>query len=107
MPVAALVQAGALFGIADGSVRVALHRLQADGRVESDERGQYRLGAAAAPGQSVVAGWRELDRRTRPWSRRWIAGHTDITPPRPARLDPAAPALRPLRFHAVPRPLHP
>jgi phenylacetic acid degradation operon negative regulatory protein len=94
MPVAALCQAGALFGIAEGSVRVALHRLQADGRVESDERGQYRLGAAAAPVQSVVAGWRDLDRRTRPWNGRWIAVHPDAPRRRRARIDPAARALR-------------
>src|SRR5262245_22418403 len=94
MPVAALVQAGALFGIAEGSLRVALHRLQAEGRVESDERGQYRLGAAAAPVQSVVEGWRELDRRTKPWSGRWIAVHAQAARRRRTRVDPAAHALR-------------
>jgi phenylacetic acid degradation operon negative regulatory protein len=101
MPVAALVQAGALFGIAEGSMRVALHRLQADGRVESDERGQYRLGAAAAPVQSVVAGWRELDRRTRPWNGRWIAVHADTARRRRARIDPAARALRLFGFEPL------
>ena len=64
---------------------MALHRLQAEGRVESDERGQYRLGAAAAPVQSVVAGWRELDRRTRAWNGRWIAVHAARAAPRVAR----------------------
>ncbi|MGI9591183.1 MAG: PaaX family transcriptional regulator, partial [Myxococcota bacterium] len=49
MPVAALVEAAALFGIAEGSLRVALSRLLAEGRVERDERGAYRLGPAAAP----------------------------------------------------------
>ncbi len=101
MPVAALVQAGALFGIADGSVRVALHRLLAEGRVESDERGQYRLGAAAAPVQSVVASWRELDRRTRPWNGRWIAVHADTARRRRARIDPAARALRLFGFELL------
>ena len=38
MPVAALVQAGALFGIAEGSVRVARQRLQADGGARLPER---------------------------------------------------------------------
>ncbi len=101
MPVAALVQAGALFGIAEGSTRVALHRLQADGRVESDERGQYRLGAAAAPVQSVVAGWRELDRRTRSWNGRWIAVHADTVRRRRPRIDPAARALRLFGFEPL------
>jgi phenylacetic acid degradation operon negative regulatory protein len=106
MPVAALCQAGALFGIADGSVRVALHRLQGEGRVESDERGQYRLGAAAAPVQSVVAGWRDLDRRTRAWSGRWIAVHAGA-PRRPrTRIDPAAQALRLFGFEPLAADLH-
>jgi len=101
MPVAALCQAGALFGIADGSVRVALHRLLAEGRVESDERGQYRIGAAAAPVQSVVAGWRDLDRRTRAWDGRWIAVHTAASPRRRARIDLAAQALRLFGFEVL------
>ena len=103
MPVAALCQAGALFGIAEGSVRVALHRLQAEGRVESDERGQYRL--AAAPVQSVVAGWRDLDRRTRAWSGRWIAVHGDMARRR-ARIDPGARALRLFGFEPLAPHLH-
>ena len=101
MPVAALCQAAALFGIADGSVRVALHRLQAEGRVESDERGQYRLGAAAAPVQAVVAGWRDLDRRTRAWNGRWIAVHGDVARRSRTRIDPAARALRLFGFESL------
>jgi phenylacetic acid degradation operon negative regulatory protein len=101
MPVAGLIQAGALFGIAEGSMRVALHRLQADGRVENDERGSYRLGAAAAPMRSVVAGWRDLDRRTRPWNGRWIAMHADTARRRRARIDPAARALRLFGFEQL------
>jgi phenylacetic acid degradation operon negative regulatory protein len=101
MPVAALCQAGTLFGIAEGSVRVALHRLQSEGRVESDERGQYRLGAAAAPVQSVVAGWRDLDRRTRAWNGRWIAVHATAPRRRRTRIDPAAQALRLFGFEPL------
>jgi phenylacetic acid degradation operon negative regulatory protein len=100
MPVAALVQAGALFAIAEGSIRVALHRLLADGRVESDERGQYRLGAAAAPVQSIVAGWRELDRRTRPWNGRWIGVQGAPAAPHSAQ------ALRMLGFERLAPRLH-
>jgi phenylacetic acid degradation operon negative regulatory protein len=101
MPVAALVQAADLFGIAEGSLRVALHRLQVEGRVESDERGRYRFGAAAAPVQSVVAGWRDLDRRTRSWNGRWIAVHADTARRRRAKIDPAARALRLFGFEAL------
>jgi phenylacetic acid degradation operon negative regulatory protein len=72
MPVRSLVEAAALFGIADGSVRVALTRLCADALVERDERGLYRLGQAAAPVQGRVAGWRDLEARLQAWSGGWI-----------------------------------
>lgn len=72
MPVRALVEAAALFGIAEGSVRVALTRLLAEEMVERDERGLYRLGAAALPVRSRVAAWRDLEGRLRAWSGGWI-----------------------------------
>jgi phenylacetic acid degradation operon negative regulatory protein len=82
MPVGALVAAGELFGIPGGSVRVALARLLAAGRIARDERGQYRLGSAALPIQQHVSGWRELDRRGVAWDGRWIGVHL---PPAGAR----------------------
>ena len=72
MPVRALVAAAALFGIAEGSVRVALTRLLGAGLIERDDRGLYRLGQAAAPVQRRVAAWRELDAQLLPWSGGWI-----------------------------------
>ena len=42
LPVGRLVRAGALFGIAEGTVRTALSRMAAAGEVEADE-GWYRL----------------------------------------------------------------
>ncbi|HVN40320.1 MAG TPA: PaaX family transcriptional regulator [Myxococcota bacterium] len=75
MPVAALVEAAALFGLAPGTIRVALARLLASGRVERDVRGRYRLGAAAAPVQSVVQGWRGLEGRSVPWDGSWWTVH--------------------------------
>ena len=101
MPVAALVQAGALFEIAEGSIRVALHRLLADRRLERDERGHYRLGAAAAPVQSVVARWREIDRRTRPWNGRWIGVQAPAAAPRRRTAQRATQALRLLGFELL------
>lgn len=94
MPVAALVKAGGLFGLAEGSLRVALTRLAADGRVERDERGSYRLGAAAAPVQGVVGGWRTLDRRLRPWRGPWWAVQRPERALRGAAGRRAAQALR-------------
>jgi phenylacetic acid degradation operon negative regulatory protein len=73
MPVAALVEAGGIFGIQGGSLRVALARLLADGRIERDGRGRYRLGAASAPVDSLVRSWRHPERRIRPWSGTWLA----------------------------------
>jgi len=72
MPVRALVEAAALFEIAEGSVRVALTRLLAEGLVERDERGEYRLGANAAPIRDRVATWRDLSAQLRSWSGGWI-----------------------------------
>ena len=72
MPVRALVEAADLFGIAEGSVRVALTRLLAEEMIERDERGLYRLGTAQ-PVRSRVAAWRDLGARLRVWSGEWIA----------------------------------
>jgi len=72
MPVRALVESAALFEIAEGSVRVALTRLLAEGLVERDERGAYRLGTAAAPIRDRVATWRDLGAQLRAWSGAWI-----------------------------------
>ena len=77
MPVAALVEAGALFGLAENNVRVALARLLAAGTVERDERGCYRLGPATDAVNRQVASWRTIDQRLRPWTAgRWLAVHT-------------------------------
>jgi phenylacetic acid degradation operon negative regulatory protein len=72
MPVRALVGAAALFGVAENNLRVALARLLASGRIERDERGQYRLGASAAAVRRQVAAWRTVEERVRPWPGTWI-----------------------------------
>jgi phenylacetic acid degradation operon negative regulatory protein len=106
MPVAALVQAGALFSLAEGSIRVALSRLLADGRIERDERGHYRLGAASEPVQSLVAGWRQLDRRTRAWDGRWIGVQAPTGSARRGAARDVARALRLLGFEPLSPGLH-
>ncbi len=73
MPIAALVAAGELFGIPEGSLRVAVTRLVRSGRVERDERGSYRLGPAAVAVDREVRRWRRLEEQTRRWNGRWIA----------------------------------
>jgi len=76
MPVRALVAAGAVFGISNESIRVALVRLCTHGTIERNERGQYRIAAAAQPVQSHVASWTRIDERVVPWRGGWIGVHT-------------------------------
>jgi phenylacetic acid degradation operon negative regulatory protein len=76
MPVRALVAAGVLFSISDNSVRVALARLLAEGLIERDERGAYRLGPRAQAVSRQVTSWRKLDSRLRRWTGGWLAVHT-------------------------------
>jgi len=75
MPVRALVEAGSDFGMANSSVRVALARLLAQERVESDARGRYRLGVAADAVSHAVRNWRKLDEQVVDWRGGWIAVH--------------------------------
>lgn len=100
MPVGALVEAGALFGITGNTIRVTLARQLAAGQVARDERGQYRLGGDAAPVERRVRSWRELDRATRPWSGGWIGVHDGAAPGGRRRTDAdRARALRLFGFH--------
>jgi phenylacetic acid degradation operon negative regulatory protein len=73
LPVRALVAAGALFGIHENALRVALARLRATALVESDEPGWYRLGPGAQPIDRRTRSWRSVERTLRPWAGGWIA----------------------------------
>jgi phenylacetic acid degradation operon negative regulatory protein len=75
MPVRALIAGGALFGIEENSLRVALARLLVAGTLERDERGEYRLGERAQAVQRQVVSWRRLEERLRPWQGGWIGVH--------------------------------
>ena len=103
MPVQALVESAALFGIASGSVRVALTRALADGLVERDERGRYRLGEASRAVQERVAAWRRLEARVRPWSGAWIAVVATRRPGSGAARRRSERALRLLGFRELER----
>jgi len=85
MPVGALVEAGALFGLAGGTLRVALARLVAAGHVERDARGRYRLGERAAPIQRAIVGWRNPTGQTHSWDGTWWGVHTPAAPARAER----------------------
>ena len=69
---ASLVAAGKLLGVADGSVRVALTRLVADGTLAVTERGVYRLGGGAIAVNREVTSWRQLERQVRRWDGSWV-----------------------------------
>jgi phenylacetic acid degradation operon negative regulatory protein len=80
MPVRALVAAADTFGIAQESLRVALARLLANGLVQRDERGLYRLAEKTRPIQSQVESWTEIEQRVVPWSGAWVVVHTGGLP---------------------------
>ena len=80
LPVAALVAAAELFGIRENALRVAIARLLAAGRIARDERGRYRLGAAAEAVDRRVLGARRADERTLPWQGGWWMVHAGRLP---------------------------
>ncbi|MGH8461097.1 MAG: PaaX family transcriptional regulator C-terminal domain-containing protein [Stenotrophobium sp.] len=69
------VNACALFGVRENSVRVALARLTAAGLIEAAGRGSYQLGPQAEGLAGDVAHWRSSEKRVRPWKGDWIAVH--------------------------------
>ena len=75
-PVRALVRAAALFGIGENRLRVTLARLLAEGRLERDERGRYRLGPATAAVSERIHSWRGMEESVAPWTGAWVAVHT-------------------------------
>ena len=93
VPVGALVRAGAIFDLGENCVRVALARLRTRGLVESDERGLYRLGAAAHAVNRQVRSWRSIEDAVGPWDGSWIA--VDHEPVRGDRSAFGAAALLP------------
>ncbi|MBX3125838.1 MAG: hypothetical protein KF718_03950 [Polyangiaceae bacterium] len=73
IPIRVLVLAGAPFGLSDNAVRVATTRLLAAGKVESDERGRYRLASDTDALTHHVERWRSGEAQRRPWSGQWLA----------------------------------
>jgi len=73
LPVSTLVRVSELFGLSANALRVAVTRLVADGMLESDERGSYRLGPSAVSLHEHVEDWRRGEARARPWKGEWLA----------------------------------
>jgi phenylacetic acid degradation operon negative regulatory protein len=104
MPVRALIAAGELFGIDANALRVALARLVSAGLVESDERGAYRLGAAAGSVSAHVGSWRTIEDRVRTWDGAWVGVLlTSIPRAARARVRSTERALRFLGFRHLDR----
>jgi len=82
VPVGALVRAASILGIGENSLRVALARLRGRGLVESDERGLYRIGAAAQAVNRQVGSWRSVEDRVRRWDGSWVAVQGGLGPRR-------------------------
>ncbi|MEB2317369.1 MAG: PaaX family transcriptional regulator [Pseudomonadota bacterium] len=80
LSVHALCRAGRLFGIRDGTIRVALTRLQRQGKIASTGRAHY----AFAPGASALSrrleDWSRHFERPRAWNHRWIGIHDTGVP---------------------------
>ena len=73
LTVAALCQAAEICGVRPQNVRVALNRLQRQGKVDSPERGLYRLDTGGNGLFAEVANWLRREQRAVPWQGGWAA----------------------------------
>ena len=95
LPVAVLIDRGAIFGIEPAAVRVALGRLVRDGMAQQPKRGIYALGPRATTLHAKARSWMQVEKRVQPWTGAWIVvlthslGRTDR-----ARLQRCERALR-------------
>lgn len=67
------VAAGALFGIDQSSVRVALGRLVKDGSLQQSGRGLYQLGSRGGALHRLVRNWARVESSVKPWTGQWLA----------------------------------
>ena len=75
LPTRIAVPACALFGIGESSVRVALVRLSAAGRIESTGRGEYRFSEAETERALELSRWRSAFSRVRAWKGAYVGVH--------------------------------
>lgn len=75
MPVAALVEAAGMFGIAENNVRVTVSKLFASGEIVRDERGFYRLAQERLDRVARITRSSEAEVAPGAWRGGWIAVH--------------------------------
>ncbi len=92
-----LVAAGALFGVSENNIRVALVRLQSEGLAEAAGRGSYRLGQAASSLGQAISAWREVESQVCDWQGHYIGVHVGGL----GRSDRSALARRQRALHMV------
>lgn len=68
-----LCRSGALFGLSDTSIRVALTRLVTTGKVVRPRRGFYAIDRAAGRLPQVVEDWQGRQERAGVWRHHWLA----------------------------------
>jgi phenylacetic acid degradation operon negative regulatory protein len=95
LPVRVLVRAGALFGVPEGTVRVALSRMASEGDVEA-AGGRYRLAGRMVERQRRQDEGRAA--KTTGWDGGWELAVADAGWRGPAARAAMAAALRPLRL---------
>ncbi len=72
----ALIEAGALFGFSENTIRVTLSRLASRGTIDSPSRGRYQLSRQTDALNEFVERWRLGEARVRPWQPgQWLFAH--------------------------------
>ena len=84
LPVGVLVRSGELFGIADGTTRVALSRMVTAGELVVDGEGRYRLAGHLLDRQRRQRLSRRANRDAPPWQGEWHVAIVGADAPRPA-----------------------
>lgn len=101
---AALIEAGALFGFTENTMRVNLSRLMGRGIIESPSRGRYALSRRTDALNDFVERWRLGEDRVRPWQPgTWLFAHTEA-PGDTSRWALEALGFRPVRRGLLARP---
>jgi phenylacetic acid degradation operon negative regulatory protein len=72
LPVQALCRAGALIGLGESAVRVALNRLATQGKITRCARGFYAINPSGPALSRTVEDWEHKERQIVSWSGSWL-----------------------------------